>query len=179
MKTPSGTVTSRLLRGLAVAVPPKLPGRDRSLTAGVHSCLRLNPQGQTPTMVKEVFDPSEVLAILTSCSLTGIAGRVGTNRQPGHGKGADGQFVWELLGVELIQIDDDRGVNEAPRRTRSLSPPRPASSPSDAQWARVRPERETPRAHQRCYFPDGEWWPSASRGWLSCSRRRSPSGRCS
>jgi len=31
------------------------------------------------------------------------------------------QFVWKLLGVDLIEIDHDRSVHQAVRRTRSLN----------------------------------------------------------
>jgi hypothetical protein len=59
-------------------------------------------------------------AILTPRSLAGIARRVGTGRELGHGKGANRQFVWELPGIDVIQVDHDRGVDEASRCTRSL-----------------------------------------------------------
>lgn len=48
--------------------------------------------------------------------------RVRAGGKLSHGQGADDEFGWELLGVDVIQIDHDRGVNKAPRRTRSLSP---------------------------------------------------------
>jgi hypothetical protein len=58
---------------------------------------------------------------LTSRSLAGIASCVRTGCELGHGNGADSEFVWELPCADLIQIDHDRRVNQAPRRTRSLS----------------------------------------------------------
>ena len=60
-------------------------------------------------------------AILTSCSLADIGRRVRAGGEFSHGKGADCEFHRELLGVDVIQIDHDRGVNEPLRRARSLS----------------------------------------------------------
>jgi len=58
---------------------------------------------------------------LASCSLASIGCRVGAGGELSHGKGADGQFYGELLGVDMVQIDHDRGVNQPLRWTRSLS----------------------------------------------------------
>lgn len=44
---------------------------------------------------------------------------VGARGELRHGKGADGGFHWELLGVDVIQIVHPRGVNEPSRRTRA------------------------------------------------------------
>ena len=60
-------------------------------------------------------------AILTPRSLASIDRRVWSGGEFGHGEGTDGEFHRELLGVDVIQIDHDRGVNEPLRLTRSLS----------------------------------------------------------
>jgi hypothetical protein len=51
-------------------------------------------------------------AILTSGSLARIFCRVRAGCELGHGKGADGEFLRQLRGIDSIQIDHDRGVNE-------------------------------------------------------------------
>jgi hypothetical protein len=52
-------------------------------------------------------------AILTSRSLSGICRRVRAGCELGHGNCANRQFAWELPGVDLIQVDHDRVVDDA------------------------------------------------------------------
>ena len=51
--------------------------------------------------------------VLTSCSFCTVAGRMRASSQFGHREGADCQFSWELVGVEMIEVNQDRGVDES------------------------------------------------------------------
>lgn len=78
---------------------------------GIHASIGPRRVAIERQRVKVGFGPLQ--AILAPCSLTGIDRRVRAGGELCHGQGADGEFDGELRGVDVIQIDDDRGVDEA------------------------------------------------------------------
>jgi hypothetical protein len=59
--------------------------------------------------------------VLTSRPLGAVGRCVWAGCQLRHRQGADRQFGWKLPGVQMIEVDQDRGVDEALRRGSPLS----------------------------------------------------------